>query len=59
VGGTRQGVKCLHAHLAWWLVGGEDPVGEWTALQIGMVSKLSGAQVGSAGRLITLRRPMH
>lgn len=36
VGGTRQGVKCLHAHLAWWLVGGEDPVGEWTALQIGL-----------------------
>lgn len=36
VGGTRQGVKCLHAHLAWWLVGGDDPVGEWTALQIGL-----------------------
>jgi len=31
VGGTRQGVKCLHAHLAWWLAGGEDPVGEWVA----------------------------
>ncbi len=29
VGGTRQGVKCLHAHLAWWLVGGNDPVGGW------------------------------
>ena len=27
VGGTRAGVKCLHAHLAWWLVGGDDPVG--------------------------------
>ncbi len=36
VGGTRRGVKCLHAHLAWWLVGGDDPVGEWTALQIGL-----------------------
>ncbi len=36
VGGTRQGVKCLHAHLAWWLVGGDDPVGEWTASQIGL-----------------------
>ncbi len=36
VGGTRRGVKCLHAHLAWWLVGGEDPVGEWTARQIGL-----------------------
>ncbi|MGH9028570.1 MAG: DUF501 domain-containing protein, partial [Acidimicrobiales bacterium] len=21
VGGTRRGVKCLHAHLAWWLAG--------------------------------------
>ena len=31
VGGTRQGVKCLHAHLAWYLAGGNDPVGRWTA----------------------------
>jgi exopolyphosphatase/guanosine-5'-triphosphate,3'-diphosphate pyrophosphatase len=31
VGGTRQGVKCLHAHVAWWLAGGDDPVGRWTA----------------------------
>lgn len=31
VGGTRVGVKCLHAHLAWWLAGGDDPVGAWTA----------------------------
>lgn len=29
VGGTRRGVKCLHAHLAHTLAGGEDPVGEW------------------------------
>ncbi len=29
VGGTRQGVKCLHAHYAWFLVGGDDPVGQW------------------------------
>ncbi|HEV3282076.1 MAG TPA: DUF501 domain-containing protein [Acidimicrobiales bacterium] len=36
VGGTRQGVKCLHAHLAWWLAGGEDPVGEWAAERIGL-----------------------
>ncbi|MGH9079744.1 MAG: DUF501 domain-containing protein, partial [Acidimicrobiales bacterium] len=21
VGGTRKGIKCLHAHLAWWLTG--------------------------------------
>ncbi|HEY5108257.1 MAG TPA: DUF501 domain-containing protein [Acidimicrobiales bacterium] len=36
VGGTREGVKCLHAHLAWWLTGADDPVGEWTARQIGL-----------------------
>ncbi|MFN0090541.1 MAG: DUF501 domain-containing protein [Acidimicrobiales bacterium] len=29
VGGTRTGVKCLHAHYAWYLVGGGDPVGAW------------------------------
>ena len=29
VGGTRRGVKCLHAHYAWYLAGGEDPVGRW------------------------------
>lgn len=34
VGGTRNGVKCLHAHLAWWLAGGDDPVGSWTAEQL-------------------------
>ena len=31
VGGTRQGVKCLHAHYAWLLAGGDDPVGHWVA----------------------------
>ncbi|MEX1217907.1 MAG: DUF501 domain-containing protein [Acidimicrobiales bacterium] len=30
VGGTREGLKCLHAHYAHWLAGGEDPAGEWT-----------------------------
>lgn len=29
VGGTRTGVKCLHAHYAWLLAGGDDPVGRW------------------------------
>jgi hypothetical protein len=36
VGGTRQGVKCLHAHLAWHLVGSADPVGAWTAARLGV-----------------------
>ena len=35
VGGTRQGVKCLHAHYAWHLAGGDDPVGRWVARQVG------------------------
>lgn len=30
VGGTRTGVKCLHAHVAYLLAGGDDPVGRWT-----------------------------
>lgn len=36
VGGTRSGVKCLHAHLAWWLAGGPDPVGAWVADRLGV-----------------------
>lgn len=34
VGGTRQGVKCLHAHYAWFLAGGDDPVGAWVDAQL-------------------------
>ena len=34
VGGTRRGVKCLHAHYAWFLAGGEDPVGRWVDAQL-------------------------
>ena len=29
VAGTRKGVKCLHAHYAWYLAGGDDPIGRW------------------------------
>lgn len=34
VGGTREGVKCLHAHYAWFLAGGDDPVGRWVAAHL-------------------------
>jgi hypothetical protein len=34
VGGTRKGVKCLHAHYAWYLAGGDDPVGRWVDGQL-------------------------
>jgi uncharacterized protein len=34
VAGTRRGVKCLHAHYAWYLAGGDDPVGAWVAQRL-------------------------
>lgn len=34
VGGTAQGLKCLHAHYAYHLAGGDDPIGEWVALRL-------------------------
>jgi hypothetical protein len=34
VGGTGRGVKCLHAHYAWFLAGGDDPVGRWVQQQL-------------------------
>jgi exopolyphosphatase/guanosine-5'-triphosphate,3'-diphosphate pyrophosphatase len=34
VGGTRTGVKCLHAHYAHHLAGGDDPVGAWVAAEV-------------------------
>lgn len=42
VGGTRVGVKCLHAHFAWLLAGGEDPVGRWVAAQLSMPMAATG-----------------
>jgi hypothetical protein len=45
VGGTRLGVKCLHAHWAWHLSGGDDPVGRWIAAQLDPPSH-GGAAVG-------------
>ena len=34
VGGTRVGTKCLHAHYAFFLAGGDDPVGRWVYDQL-------------------------
>ncbi len=34
VGGTRRGVKCLHAHYANQLAGGDDVVGRWVAERV-------------------------
>ena len=40
VGGTRVGVKCLHAHYANLLAGADDPVGVWTAEQLEAAERL-------------------
>ena len=50
VGGTRTGVKCLHAHYAWHLAGGDDPVGRWVAdrLAAGSADRLAGGADGEA-----------
>ena len=37
VGGTRTGVKCLHAHYAYHLAGGDDSVGRWVHERIAAV----------------------
>jgi exopolyphosphatase / guanosine-5'-triphosphate,3'-diphosphate pyrophosphatase len=34
VAGTRTGVKCLHAHYAYHLAGGADPIGGWAAERV-------------------------
>ncbi len=39
VGGTREGVKCLHAHYANYLVNRTDPVGLWVHEQLAEVGK--------------------
>jgi exopolyphosphatase / guanosine-5'-triphosphate,3'-diphosphate pyrophosphatase len=34
VGGSRAGMKCLHAHYANHIAGGDDPVGTWVAERV-------------------------
>lgn len=51
VGGTRVGVKCLHAHYAWLLAGGDDPVGRWVADRLAEAGHVSEVlDVGSIRR---------
>jgi uncharacterized protein len=45
VGGTRQGIKCLHAHYAWHLAGGDDPVGRWVADRLADVNAVPTLEV--------------
>jgi hypothetical protein len=42
VGGTRTGVKCLHAHYAYHLAGGDDPVGRWVASVLASAGRARG-----------------
>jgi exopolyphosphatase/guanosine-5'-triphosphate,3'-diphosphate pyrophosphatase len=49
VAGTRQGVKCLHAHYAWFLAGGPDPVGRWVDEQL--AGAWGGASPGPAAAI--------
>ncbi|MGB8859946.1 MAG: DUF501 domain-containing protein [Ilumatobacteraceae bacterium] len=41
VAGTREGVKCLHAHYAHHLAGGDDPVGRWVAARLAEAADLA------------------
>jgi hypothetical protein len=55
VGGTRVGVKCLHAHYAWFLAGGDDPVGRWVDDALGVDAIAATAR--SAGSTVGAGRP--
>ena len=59
VGGTRRGVKCLHAHYAWYLAGGDDPVGRWVAEQLGEATDGAVAAVdcGTLSTRLLVRAP--
>jgi hypothetical protein len=48
VGGTRVGVKCLHAHYAYRLAGGDDPVGDWVAAALARAEESAGRPVPGA-----------
>lgn len=48
VAGTAVGVKCLHAHYAWWLAGGDDPVGAWVAERLAATPATTAATTGPA-----------
>lgn len=46
VGGTRIGVKCLHAHVANELAGGDDPVGRWALERLDRIDQTGIDQTG-------------
>ncbi|MFK8023301.1 MAG: DUF501 domain-containing protein [Ilumatobacter sp.] len=48
VGGTRRGVKCLHAHVAHALATGADEIGEWTLARVPAGTAGAPATAGSS-----------
>lgn len=56
VGGTRVGVKCLHAHRAWHLAGGDDPVGRWIEQRLVAFADPDGLAVRIDDRAAAVRR---
>jgi exopolyphosphatase/guanosine-5'-triphosphate,3'-diphosphate pyrophosphatase len=57
VGGTRQGIKCLHAHYAWFLAGGPDPVGEWVAGQLAATGPSAAIDCGTNSTRLLVAHP--
>lgn len=55
VGGTRRGVKCLHAHFAWFLAGGDDPVGRWVDAELRRAGGGFDVVDGPGGRISRFR----
>jgi exopolyphosphatase/guanosine-5'-triphosphate,3'-diphosphate pyrophosphatase len=57
VGGTRQGIKCLHAHYAWYLAGGPDPVGEWVSGQLAVGGPSAAIDCGTNSTRLLVAHP--
>lgn len=56
VGGTREGVKCLHAHYAWFLAGGDDPVGEWVQNRLDSLDSELLLRIDAASTFVSSQR---
>ena len=56
VGGTGHGLKCLHAHYAYHLAGGDDAVGAWTAARM---EPVHAPELGGGSRRSTRGRIPH
>jgi hypothetical protein len=40
-------VKCLHAHYAWFLAGGDDAIGRWVAARLAGLGIVHDVRVAS------------